>query len=829
MMVRRFLNLIAVSTLFLCICSLHAQPRSPKSLNAAELRLALKKLTVLGSVLYVAAHPDDDNTAFLASMAKGRLMRAAYLSVTRGEGGQNLIGSEQGDLLGIIRTQELLASRRIDGAEQYFTSAIDFGFSKTLDETMNIWGKERILADIVWLIRAYRPDIIVSRFTPTQGGHGNHTSSAQLANEAFAASGDPSRFPEQLKLTTTWKAKRLLWNVFRFQQTDRPTIPEKSVSLDLGAYNPILGESYSEMAGRSRSMNKSQGAGGGQNRGEFVNYFQFVAGDTATKDLFDGVNTSWSRIEGGEKVGNMLEDVVRSFDEENPAKSISALVRAYGEMEKLKNNPWIEIKRGELQDVIKLCGGLWIDALSSDNNAIPGGEIKITLAGISRSSYPFRLDRVSAPFGELDTVLNLQMLYNRQVQVVLPVRLPRDLAYSQPYWLVDHPELGAYRIPNQELVGRPENVPSLIVKARISSGDGTMDLEIPVRYRAVDPVEGEQYRPFVVNPPVTVALPEKMYVFADGTAKSILVNLRNEGAKVSGSVALKVPQGWKVTPSTVPFDFARKDENQSVSFSVQPGAGSVSGSLGVEATVGDRTMQQDMITIRYPHIPPQTVFPRTEGRLLRFDLKKSERRIGYIMGPGDEIPTALKQIGYQVTMLTDDDLKNGGLNSFDVIVAGVRSYNTRPAVRANQRTLMEFVEKGGTYIVQYMTPRRAETENLGPYPFTISGDRVSVEEAPVRFIAPDNAVLNIPNKITQDDFNGWVQERGLYFADKWDPRYTAVIASNDPGEPSKDGGLLVAQYGKGHYVFTGYAFFRQLPAGVPGAYKLFVNLISLGK
>lgn len=825
-MARRFFSLLILPILF---ASAFSQPQSPRSLNAAELRLALKKLAVLGSVLYVAAHPDDDNTAFLGYMAKGRLMRVGYLSITRGEGGQNLIGSEQGELLGVIRTQELLASRRIDGAEQYFTRAIDFGFSKSLEETMNIWGREKILSDVVWRIRTFRPDVVVTRFTPTQGGHGNHTSSAELANQAYAAAGDPTRFPEQLKYVQPWKPKRLLWNVFRFQQADRPAVPEHSTSLDVGTYSPILGESFTEMAGRSRSMNKSQGTGGGQNRGEFVNYFQHIAGDTATKDLFDGVNTSWTRVPGGAAVGDMLEAAYRSYDEENPENSLPALFRVYAELGKLKDDPWIVIKKRELQDVIRFCGGLWIDALSSDNNAIPGGEIKITVAGINRSSYPFRLERVTAPFGQIDTLLNVQMRNNQQVQVVLPVRLPRDLPYSQPYWLVGHPELGAYWISNQELVGRPENVPSLIVKARISSGDGTMDVEIPVRYRAIDPVEGEQYRPFVVNPPVTVTLPEKMYVFADGAAKSILVNLRNEGAKASGSVALKVPQGWKVTPSTVPFDLARKDENQSVSFSVQPGAGSSSGSLGVEATVGDRTIQQDMITIRYPHIPPQTVFPRAEGRLLRFDLKKSERRIGYIMGPGDEIPTALKQIGYPVTMLSDDDLKNGGLSSYDVIVAGVRSYNTRPALRANQSKLMEFVEKGGTYIVQYVTPRRAETENLGPYPFTVSGDRVSVEEAPVRFIAPDNAVLNIPNKITQDDFNGWVQERGLYFADKWDQRYAAVIASNDPGEPSKEGGLLVAQYGKGYYVFTGFAFFRQLPAGVPGAYKLFVNLISLGK
>jgi LmbE family N-acetylglucosaminyl deacetylase len=824
-MVRRSLLLLFLPFLYV---SAFSQLQSPRSLNAVELKLAVKKLSVLGSVLYVAAHPDDDNTAFLGAMAKGRLMRAAYLSITRGEGGQNLIGSEQGDLLGLIRSQELLASRRIDGAEQYFTRAIDFGFSKSLDETMNIWGKEEILSDVVWLIRFYRPDVVVTRFTPTQGGHGNHTASAELVHQAYTAAGDPNRFSEQLKYVQPWKPKRLVWNVFRFQQADRSVMPEHSVAIDLGTYSPILGESFTEMAGRSRSMNKSQGTGGGQNRGEFMNYFQHVAGDTAFNDLFDGVNASWTRVSGGATVGSMLEDVNRMFDEEYPEKSIPVLLRVYGELGKLKDDPWVAFKKRELLDVIRLCGGVWVDALVSENNATPGSDVKVTVSAINRSSYAFRLERIISPLGG-DSTLNVQLRNNQPVQATFGLKLPADFPYSQPYWLVEPSEAGAYRIANQQYIGQAENAPPLAVRVRIAANDGVVDLEVPVRFRIVDPVDGEQYRPFVVNPPVSVNLPEKVYVFTDGVAKTILVNIRNEDRKISGFVALKVPEGWKVTPASIPFEFSQKDENQSVSFSVLPGTGSKSGTFQVEASVGERKVQQDMITIRYPHIPPQTVFPRTEGRLLRFDLKTVSRNIGYIMGPGDEIPTALKQMGYQVTMMTDDDLKNGALGTFDVIIAGVRSYNTRPLLRANQRKLMEFVEKGGTYIVQYMTPRRVESENLGPYPFSVSGDRVSVEEAPVRFLAPDNPVLNAPNKITQEDFKGWIQERGLYFSDKWDSHYTPVLASNDPGEPSRDGGLLVAKYGKGYYVFTGYAFFRQLPAGVPGAYRLFANLVSLGE
>jgi LmbE family N-acetylglucosaminyl deacetylase len=825
-MLRKALYLIILLSSF--TLSLRSQPQSPRTLDAAELRLAIKKLSVLGSVLYVAAHPDDENTAFLAYMAKGRLMRSAYLAVTRGEGGQNLLGAEQGDLMGVIRTQELLAARRIDGAEQYFTRAIDFGYSKTLEETMRIWGKERILSDVVWVIRSYRPDVLVTRFTPTQGGHGNHTSSAALAVEAYAAAGDPLRFPEQLKYVKVWKPRRLLWNVFRFQQSDRPAKPDSAVSIDLGSYSPILGESFTEIAGQSRSMHKSQGFGAGQNRGEFVNYFQHVAGDLAPSDIFDGVNTSWSRVAGGESVSRLFEEAYRTFDEENPAKSLPILLRAYERIEKLNNDPWVRVKKGELLEIIKVCGGLWLDALASDNFGVPGGEVKITASVLSRSSYPFRLTRVVGPFARFDTSINAQLQSNQPVQSVFTLKLPKELTYSQPYWLVEKPELGAYTIRQQQLVGQPENVPVLTVNMTLVSNDGAITCEVPVRFRGVDPVEGEQYRPFAVIPPVALNLPEKTYVFADKKPATVQVNLRSNLPAVSGAVTLRTPEGWKVTPETIPFDLKQKDENAALGFTVEPLNGAGSGTFSAEAMVGDVRVRQDMVIIRYPHIPPQVVFPAAEGRLLRIDLKKTDRRIGYVMGAGDDIPTALRQLGYPVTLLTDDDLKNGGLDRYDVIIAGVRAYNTRPVLKANQRKLMEFVEKGGTYIVQYMTPRRAEIENLGPYPFTITNDRVSVEEAPMRFLAPSHPALNIPNKITQADFDGWIQERGLYFADKWDQHYTAVLASNDPGEPSRDGGLLVARYGKGTYEFTGYAFFRQLPAGVPGAYRLFVNLISLG-
>ncbi|MBI3006063.1 MAG: PIG-L family deacetylase [Ignavibacteriales bacterium] len=818
---RRVASLFCLMVSFISLLT----SQEPRVLNSAEIKLALKRLTVLGSSLFVAAHPDDENTAFLATMTQGRLYRAAYLAMTRGEGGQNLIGPEQGDLMGVIRTQELLAARNIDGAEQYFTRAIDFGFSKTMEETVKFWGKEKTLSDVVWVIRSFRPDVIVNRFTPQQGGHGNHSASAAFATEAFEAAADPNRFPEQLRYVQPWKAKRIVWNVFRFQQSDNPTPPPNSVSLDLGGYNTLLGKSYTEISGESRSMHKSQGFGAGQNRGEFINYFQHVAGEPAQNDLFDGVNTEWSRVEGGKEVDDLLAEAQRSFHPEDPSKVIPVLLKAYDAMNRL-SDPWADIKKSELESVIKSCAGIWIDAISAENSAVSGAELKLTTVVINRSHYPFVLERVSAQYGERDTVLNARLAYNVPNRSTFSVKLPAVLSYSQPYWLVQEGEAGSYVVTDEKLVGYPENVPSLSAKIVLSSSDGKLSVSMPVRFRSVDPVEGELYRPFVVVPPVAVNLPEAVHVFPELREKKVEVNLRSGTTNVRGSVRLKVPNGWLVKPETIPFEFKGKNEEQYVSFTVKPSNGAVSGGFLAEADVAGKKVTQGTRTIQYKHIPPQTVFPVAEGKLLRFDVKRRGQNIGYIMGAGDEIPVALRQVGYSVSLLSDEEIAEGDFSKYDAIVAGVRAYNTRPKLRTHQKRLMEYVEKGGTYVVQYVTLQRGESENIGPYPLTISRDRVTVEDSEVTLLNPKSPFLSLPHKVNDDDFKGWIQERGLYFASKWDAKYDSLLSMNDPGESPKRGSLLVSTYGKGIYVYTGLAFFRQLPAGVPGAYRLFVNLVS---
>ena len=821
-MKQRFLLLVLI--LFI-LQSTRAQSTDPR--NAAEIKLELKKLTILGSVLYIGAHPDDENTALLAALAQDRCYRTAYLSMTRGEGGQNLLGPEQGEMLGLIRTQELLAARRIDGAEQYFTSAIDFGFSKTSEETLRFWGKEKTLADVVWVVRTFRPDVIVTRFTPILGGHGNHTASAILAEEAFRAAADPSRFPEQLQHVSPWQAKRIVFNIFRQPQSDQNPKTVPLVTMDVGAYSPLLGKSFTEIAGEGRTMHKSQGMGASQNRGESLNYFQHIAGDTAKKDLFDGIDVGWSRIKNADSVGKILDETYRTFDDLTPARSIPLLFKALNQLNAMTQDSWVSVKREELIHTILACAGLWIDATTSDNSAIPGSEIKLNTTIINRSAYPFVLERITLPFGGSDTLFHLQLATNQAVRSNFTLRLPEHMNYSQPYWLLDKPEVGSYTISDKLLVGKPENMPPVIVTIQISSPDGTFKVDVPLRQRIIDPIDGELLRPYIIVPPVTVNVPESVVLFPDVSERRIYVTLKSEISNAHGTVRLHMPENWSVAPLQSDFEFQNKDDEQTFSFNARPLKSAKSGAFVAEARIGEIIIDRGLQTTRYKHIPPQTMFPLAEGKLLRVDLKKIGHTVGYIMGAGDEMPSAIRQMGYSVVLLSDEDLAEENLDQYNVIVAGVRAYNTRLKLRIHQPRLMEYVKRGGTYVVQYSNPQRSESENIGPYPINISRDRVAEEDAQVTFLNRNHRLVTTPNRIHEDDFKNWIQERGLYFADRWDARYDSVFSCHDANEPDRAGGLLTAQYGKGYYVFCGYAFFRQLPAGVEGAYRIFANILSL--
>jgi LmbE family N-acetylglucosaminyl deacetylase len=834
-MTRPTLRFLTAAILFLLFLLPAARAQAPRQLDAAETQAALRRLAVAGSVLYVGAHPDDENTALLAYLARGRGARTAYLSLTRGDGGQNILGSEKGALLGVVRTQELLAARRIDGAEQFFTRAIDFGFTKSPEETFRFWDHDAVLADVVWVVRRFRPDVMIARFPTTgEGGHGQHTASAILASEAFEAAGDPARFPEQLKLgVRPWRPKRLVWNVFNFRPGEVPKDADKMVSADVGGYDPLLGKSYTEIAAESRTMHMSQAQGTPGRRGPAVNYFSHLKGEPASKDLFDGVDMTWRRFAGGEVVAQTLEEAARKYDPANPSAVMPLLLRARREMLKLsKDEPLAEAKLATLDEVIRAAAGLWVEAVAADPYVTPGGEVKVTTTVVNRSAYPLKFETVGASSAGAD-VLRAELKNNQPLTKERTLRVPADAAYSQPYWLREEPVKNLFRVNDAALIGAPEGPPALSVPVTAVFGEEgeAVTFQVPVLYRWTDRVRGDLYRPVVVVPEVAVAVGEQTLVFPDRQPKQVRVTLRNNtGTDAAGTLRLKLPAGWTATPAELPVTVKAKGEEFRATFNVTPPAAASTAEVAAEFESAGKTYTRGMLEIDYAHIPRQTLFPPARAELVRVDLQKRGSRVAYVTGAGDEVPEALRQVGYDVTLLSDEDLEAADLSRFDAVVTGVRAYNTRAALRRQQKRLLEYVERGGTLVVQYNTPDRTlEGAQLGPFPFKVTQDRVTDETAEVTPLAPADALLNSPNKITPADFEGWVQERGLYFASEWDARYTPLFASHDPGSPDLKGSTLVARYGKGTYVFTALAFFRQLPAGVPGAYRLFANMISAGK
>ncbi len=811
------LTLILLSTSFSAVHNPYA------TLNGADLRLAIARLQVLGSVLYIGAHPDDENTALIAFLAKDRLYDTAYLSLTRGDGGQNLLGSEQSEQLGLIRTQELLAARRIDGGRQYFTRAIDFGYSKSADETLAIWNRQEVLSDMVWIIRRFQPDVIMSRFPATgDGGHGHHTASAILAKEAFLAAADPQQFREQLARVAPWQAKRLLWNGWRLEADQAA----QALTLDIGGFNPLLGKSYTEIAGESRSMHKSQGFGSAERRGRRPEYFVVQAGEPARQDIFDDIHSDWSRIQGGmichEKIGHIL----RSYDETRPDNSVVALLDLEQEIAKLPASRWTRQKLDELHQIIRMAAGLWLDVTAEEYRAVAGRSLNVTAAAVLRSSTAVQLVSVRLPFAQQDSTVQITLKPQEPLEIKSRMLVPAGEAISQPYWLIQPAEKGTYRLDGADRIGEPEPFAPMQAVFTLAFGRHLVTLPVPVSYRWTDPVEGENYREVVITPPVTAALDRSLYLFNDQQSKTIRVRVHNHVNQSQGKIILQLPDGWKSQPAFHPFALEAKDAEQELIFSLLPSPAAVTGQLAVHIQTEQGVWDRDLWTIRYPHIPVQTWFPACSSRLLRLPKITADRHIGYIMGSGDEIPQLLQQLGYMVTLLTDQDLSDSDLGAFQVIIAGVRAFNTRPALKQAYDRLMAFVNRGGVLIVQYSTNSRLVSERIGPHPFRLSRDRVTVEEAPVQLLLADDPLLNQPYKIRSTDFDGWVQERGLYFADQWDHRYRTPLSCNDPGEKEKTGGMLVTRAGKGVFIFSAYAWFRQLPAGNPGAFKLFLNMVQ---
>jgi LmbE family N-acetylglucosaminyl deacetylase len=809
--------------------ALSAQP--PEPMNGAELLLALQKVNVVGSVLYVAAHPDDENTALLAYFSKGKKVRTGYLAITRGSGGQNLIGSEKDDALSILRTQELLAARKIDGAEQFFTRAVDFGYSKSAQESLLKWDEEKILADMVWIIRMFKPDVIITRFSPERGGHGHHTASAILARSAFIAAADPQRFPEQLSLVQTWQARRLVWNGWMQEQASVDSSGNPIVSIDMGEYNPVLGKSYMEIAAMARSMHKSQGFGSAAMHGSLRNHFLHTAGETpAQHDLFDGIDLSWHRVPGGEKIGALLAGIEKKFNPARPDMILPDLLAVYVLMKKYQDNHYARVKIKELERIIQSCSGLWLEAISPDYSITAGDTLFYTCTLVNRSRFPIMLSKIEVPLVHQDSSFNVSLQYNQPRSIKLNYILPVSVPVSYPYWLKGYHGEDIYPAGDQNLTGLPVQADPLQVRLKLLFNDIPVSYDLPVVHRWADRVKGELYRQVSIAPAVTANLNQSLLLFPNRASKKISLLLKSWKKNAAGYIKLNLPDTWHSEPESTFYKFSGKFDEQEITFVIHPGDPGISTPMQIQLWNDGLKSSNSYSTISYDHFPTQLFFPAAEVRLASFPAAIGHENIGYIMGSGDEIPDCLNQLGYQVTLLSDEDLQQGNLSGYDVVITGTRAYNTRTILQMQgiNGKLFDYVEQGGTLITLHNTRFGIRAEHIGPYPLKISDARVSREDAPVVFLQPDHLLLNWPNKITDSDFDHWVQERGLYFADDWDGHYAPILSSSDPGEKQQHGGLLYTSYGKGHYIYSGYAWFRQLPAGVPGAYRLFINLISIG-
>ena len=738
--------------------------------NSAAIFTQIKQMEVLGSVLYIAAHPDDENNAFLPYLTKERRYRTAYLSLTRGDGGQNLIGKEQGVELGLIRTQELLAARMQDGAEQYFSTAYEFGFSKSAKEALAIWDHQKVLSDVVWVIRKFQPDVIITRFPgDARAGHGHHAASSIIAQEAYLAAADPNQFKEQFKFgVQPWKAKRILWNTFNFGSVN--TTNDNQLKIEVGGYNPIIGKSYGEIGAEARTMHKSQGEGRPRRRGSYFEFFQHLNGDTATTDIMDGVVTDWSRL-NAPTIQTKIKQIISAYKIDQPDAIVPSLVQLYQQVKGLPESQWKTYQLNLIHSTIESASGLLVEATTTKQQVVPEGDLTIQVLVNQRSNVKTSLEKMQYLSDQIaikDSLLNIKLVANQNQQFTYNMKVPATQSISQPYWLVNPKTEGMFVVKDQIMVGKAENDPPFSIILNYTIEGQLFQKQYPVQYKYLDLTKGDVYQPIVVLPKKEVA-PIKSVVLVPANSKAIL-------PKYEEGIFHK--------------------------------------------------------TIQYDHIPAQTYFQEASIHVVKLDIKKQGQKVGYIDGAGDAIPEALEQLGYEVVYLKEADITPAHLKGLDAIVVGIRAFNMYAYLSDKQAVFNEYIANGGNMIVQYLKSNQVGTQNIkvGPYPLTVnSGRRVTEENANVKFVLPNHPVLNFPNTINDQDFKDWVQERSTYQAENIDARFQTPLQMNDTGETPSMGSLLIAPFGKGNFAYVSLALFRQLPAGNPGAYKLFANLLSLPK
>lgn len=827
-MVRR--NLLFLFVFILSQISIAQNPRKPSS---SEIYHDLLKLNFFGTALYVAAHPDDENTKFISYLSNALHANTAYLSITRGDGGQNLIGSELGDLLGVIRTDELLEARKIDGGEQYFTRAKDFGFSKNPEETFEFWDKEKILEDVVYIIRKLKPDVIINRFDHRSPGttHGHHTASAILSLDAFDLANNPNKFPSSANKYGVWQPKRIFFNTSwwfygsqeKFDQADKRDL----TAIETGIFFPTLGLSNGEIAALSRSQHRSQGFGSTGTRGNDIEYLEFLKGSPLkTDNIFEGINTSWTRIKGRKKIEKILKPLEKNFDFKNPSTLVPELIKAYSLIKKLEDLHWREIKMKQIEKLILDCSGIFIEAVAKEENTFPNSDYEVTVEAINRGGNNVELTAVKDDKNRMLWDNKIVLLPN--IKNSIDLKLTSSSEYTTPYWLREKGDLGMFDTPDH-LNGFPHEPGKERINFILEFGPEKIEFSKDIIFKLNDPVYGEIYKPFEVIPEVTTAIPEKVLMFSDSKKKVVEVVIRSGKEKISGKVSLEHPEGWRVSPEFHSFELNGKQTSKTVLFEITPPEFSSEGFLRAVVHSENKKFDKELQRINYEHIPQRSILFPSQARIVKMNLNKRGKKIGYLHGAGDAVPESIKQMGYDVTILSPASISPENLKDFNAVVLGIRAYNTIPELAQLQPVLNNYVEEGGNLIVQYNTSMNLITRDLSPYPLKISRDRVTDESSDVTFLAPEHPVLNFPNKITKKDFEGWVQERGLYFPDEWSKEFIAVLGMNDKGEDQLEGSLLIAKHGKGYYVYTGLSFFRELPAGVPGAYRIFANLLSLGK
>ena len=819
--------------------------------------LALRRLPTTGSLLYITAHPDDENNAVLAKVSRGLGIRTALLSLTRGDGGQNEIGPELFEALGVLRTQELMRVHRFDGARQYFTRAYEFGYSFSVEETLERWGEE-VLRDVVRVIREFRPDVILTLNPRGAGGGQHHQASARLAARAFELASDDSRFPEQIEEgLRAWRSSRLFQAPgVGWAWGDGRSGPGHAAAIEVGDYDPLLGESYAEFGARARSSHRCQGMNILPEPGSRTAYYRLVKGNTELKDgtgFFGGLDISWGRVArhdpdltgGLESLRRLIRQIRDDYAESRIEQSAAGVMQGLALVRELAaqtgNAEARFLLRAKEQDLLAAAGKgnfIYLDALvrqSRDGRVNPEEEVSVRVRFLSRSGNPARLRSVQLS-GTGDW--NVRRVGRSGSTGEFRVTVPAEAGYTQPYWFRRDSKIDLFSVRGGFSGVEAVSPPALKARVTYVSDGVEAGLELPVQYRWFDPViGGERRRELQVVPEVTLGLEPEVRIFVPGAAQGKTFHVRVENERrgsLETRVELLAPEGWRVQPRTRDLSFRREGETATVTYEVEPPQGLEPGSYRLEARarVGARTYSQGYRSIDYHHVETRHLYRQARSLVQAFDVKVAPVRVGYVMGVGDQVPAAIEDLGLELTYLDASDLAEGDLSGFDVIVTGVRAYLKRADLRSNNHRLLEYVRQGGHLVVQY-NKYEFNREQYGPYPARIHRphDRVTDETSPVRVLEPDHPVLNWPNTITDADWEGWVQERGLYFLGEWDPAYRPLLELQDPfpyNPEVKRGALVVARYGKGTYLYTGLGFFRQLPAGVPGAFRLWANLLSLG-